>query len=279
MPGKLYIIATPIGNLSDVSMRTLEAIKGCAFVLAEDTRVSIKLMSHFDIQKRLISCHDFNEENRVKLLADANAQSQSVALISDAGTPLVSDPGYKIVQEAIALNMVVVPIPGPSAFLLALVGSGLPCESFVFEGFLPDKSVMQKRKLQDLKTETRTLIFYVSPHKVLRTLALMSQILGDRRACVARELTKFYEEFIRGKISEIIPILQSREVLGEIVLVLEGASASESDSITDEELRNQIRTLLTSGKSVRDVSAEIAQVHNMKKSEVYKIALQEQSQL
>jgi 16S rRNA (cytidine1402-2'-O)-methyltransferase len=280
MSGKLYVIATPIGNLGDVSTRTVEAIQSCDFVLAEDTRVTIKLLSHFGIQKRLVSCHEYNESERVKMLGEANAQSQSVALISDAGTPLVSDPGYKIVQEAIALNMVVIPIPGPSAFLLALVGSGLPCDRFVFEGFLPDKAISQKKRLEELRDETRTLIFYVSPHKVLKTLALMHEVLGVRRACIAREITKFYEEFVRGTLVELKEEFSSRDILGEFVLVVEGANKDAGgNAISEELLQKEIREHLAAGLSVRDLSAAIAERYELKKSAIYKLAIEVSSQL
>ena len=147
----------------------------------------------------MISCHEHNEADRLQALGQAAANNESVALISDAGTPLISDPGYQIVREAIAVGMTVIPIPGPSAFLLALVGSGLPCDKFVFEGFLPDKTSAQKTRLEELRTETRTLVFYISPHKLIKNLTVLLEVFGDREICLARELTKKYEEFLRGE--------------------------------------------------------------------------------
>ena len=278
MSGKLYVIATPIGNLGDVCPRTVEAISSCEFVLAEDTRVTIKLLSHFGIQKRLVSCHEFNESDRVKMLSHANSQNHGVALISDAGTPLISDPGYKIVQEAIALNMVVIPVPGPSAFLLALVGSGLPCDRFVFEGFLPDKPTAQRKRLEVLSSERRTLIFYVSPHKVLKTLSLMQEVFGDRKACIAREITKFYEEFVRGTLEELKQNFSKREILGEFVLVVAGAHEDAQDHASEELLRKEISAHLAAGLSVKDLSAAIAERYELKKSAIYKLAIDVASQ-
>jgi 16S rRNA (cytidine1402-2'-O)-methyltransferase len=275
MSGKLYVVATPIGNLGDVSSRTVDAIQSCDFVLAEDTRVTIKLLSHFGIQKRLVSCHEFNESERLQLLTQANAQNQCVALISDAGTPLVSDPGYKIVQQAIALNMVVIPVPGASAFLLALVGSGLPCDRFVFEGFLPDKPASQRKHLEQLRDEKRTLIFYVSPHKVLKTLALMQDVFGNRRACIAREITKFYEEFVRATLLELKEEFSRRDILGEFVLVVAGADKDAADNeISEAMLRQVIGEHLAAGLSVKDISSAIAQRYALKKSVIYKLAVE-----
>ncbi len=276
MSGNLFIVATPIGNLNDLTNRIRSVIEECNFVLAEDTRVTIKILNHLNIKKEMFSCHEHNESDRTRALAQAAAEGQSVALISDAGTPLISDPGYQIVREAIALGMTVIPIPGPSAFLLALVGSGLPCDKFVFEGFLPDKNSAQKSRLEELRTETRTLVFYVSPHKLIKNLTAMLEVFGDREICLARELTKLHEEFLRGKISRMIDKYSSTEIRGEFVLVVSGMTKENETDITEDDVRVAIRAELALNRSVKDLSALLAEQLHWKKSEVYRMALDEQ---
>ncbi|HEY9733969.1 MAG TPA: 16S rRNA (cytidine(1402)-2'-O)-methyltransferase [Drouetiella sp.] len=277
MSGILFIVATPIGNLDDLTNRIRAVIEQSKFVLAEDTRVTIKILNHLNLKKQMISCHEHNEEARLQLLAQAARDGDSVALISDAGTPLISDPGFQIVREAIAVGMTVIPVPGPSAFLLALVGSGLPCDKFVFEGFLPDKSSAQKSRLEELRTETRTLVFYVSPHKLTKTLTAMLEVLGDRDICLARELTKLHEEFLRGRISKMIEKYTKDEVRGEFVLVVSGASEqSNAIAITETEVRAAIRAEFASNRSVKDISALLADQFHWKKSDIYRLALDEQ---
>lgn len=277
MSGTLFIVATPIGNLDDLTIRVSKVIEQSKFVLAEDTRVTIKILNHLGLKKQMISCHEHNEGDRLQALAEAAAAGESIALISDAGTPLISDPGYQIVREAIALGMKVIPIPGPSAFLLALVGSGLPCDKFVFEGFLPDKTSAQKSRLEELRTDHRTLVFYISPHKLIKNLSVFLEALGDREICLARELTKLHEEFLRGKISTMIEKYSHEEIRGEFVLVVAGMSAeNESAEVTEEEVRAAIRAEFESNRSVKDISALLAEQFHWKKSDVYRLALDEQ---
>jgi len=273
MPGKLYIVSTPIGNLRDISPRVTQALCDSDFVLAEDTRVTIKLMSHLGLSKRLLSCHDFNEEQRTTTLEQAAQRSEVVALVSDAGTPLVSDPGFRIVRKAIELEMEVIPIPGPSAFLLALIGSGLPCERFVFEGFLPDKPGAARKRLNQIKDEQRTIVFYVSPHKIKKTLNTVAEQLGDRAACIARELTKLHEQFLRGSLHSLIERLQDWEPRGECVLVVAGNDASAEPLTAEEEIEAAIAEQIRCGKRMSDVAAEVAARFGLRKSEVYKMAL------
>lgn len=277
MSGTLFIVATPIGNLDDLTIRIRKVIEQSKFVLAEDTRVTIKILNHLNLKKQMVSCHEHNESARLQELAQAAAQGDSVALISDAGTPLISDPGYQIVREAIALGMAVVPIPGPSAFLLALVGSGLPCDKFVFEGFLPDKVSAQKSRLEELRTETRTTVFYVSPHKLIKNLTALLEVFGDREICLARELTKLHEEFVRGRISTIIEKYSNQEIRGEFVLVVAGLPASSQTETSEDELREAIRAELKANRSVKDIAALLAEQFHYKKSDVYRLALNEQN--
>ncbi|CAN5693256.1 16S rRNA (cytidine(1402)-2'-O)-methyltransferase [soil metagenome] len=277
MSGTLFIVATPIGNLDDLTIRISKVIEQSKFVLAEDTRVTIKILNHLGLKRQMISCHEHNEADRLQALGQAAAEGESVALISDAGTPLISDPGYQIVREAIALGMTVIPIPGPSAFLLALVGSGLPCDKFVFEGFLPDKTSAQKTRLEELRTETRTLVFYISPHKLIKNLTVFLEVFGDREICLARELTKLYEEFLRGKISDMIDKYSKEEIRGEFVLVVAGMSAEiESAAVREDEVRAAIRAEFESNRSVKDISALLSEQFHWKKSDIYRLALDEQ---
>ncbi len=279
MPGKLYIVSTPIGNLRDISPRVTQALCDSDFILAEDTRVTIKLMSHLGLSKRLVSCHDYNEQHRAEALVEAASNSQSVALVSDAGTPLVSDPGYRVVRKSIELGMDVIPVPGPSAFLLALIGSGLPCDKFVFEGFLPDKSGLAKKRLAVLKNEERTIVFYVSPHKLKKTLDMVAAEFGERPACIARELTKFYEEFKRGTLPELVEQIKDQEIRGECVLVVGGNKESKESVTTEEEVHQVIAEHIRAGKRMGEVASEVAHRFGLKKSDVYKIALEQSDDL
>lgn len=280
MSGKLFIIGTPIGNLEDISSRVKTTLALCDLILAEDTRVSIKLLNHLGLKKKMLSCHKFNEHERLELLKKCAAAEQSVALISDAGMPLISDPGHPISQLAIELGMEIIPIAGPSAFLLALVGSGLPLDKFVFEGFLPDKSGELKAALNALQGERRTMVFYVAPHKLERTLEIAFEVLGDRPAALARELTKLHEEFIRGTIASIIQATKVKPPRGECVLVLGGASEivlDMSDWLSDEKKRKTIFTYideaLGSGLKLSQAAAEAARKFNVSRSDIYKEAL------
>lgn len=276
MSGTLFIVATPIGNLDDLTIRIRNVIEQSKFVLAEDTRVTIKILNHLGLKKQMLSCHEHNEEDRFRVLDDAAAANECVALISDAGTPLISDPGYQIVRQAIQLQMTVIPIAGPSAFLLALVGSGLPCDKFVFEGFLPDKSSAQKSRLLELESDNRTLIFYMSPHKLIKNLNAVLEVFGDRAACLARELTKKHEQFIRAPLSHLIEKYKHEEIRGEFVLVVAGKSEdAASEAVTEESVREAIRAELKNQRTVKDIAAILSDQFKWKKSDVYRLALDE----
>lgn len=207
------------------------------------------------------------------MLAEMAAKDANVAVVSDAGTPLVSDPGYQIVQAALECGMQIVPIPGPSAFLLALVGSGLPTDRFVFEGFLPDRQKTRRKKLESLKDERRTIVFYVAPHDLLNAIELVHSILGDRQACLGRELTKLHEEFIRGNMSEIIRQVNDRGIKGEYVLVIAGAEPPPEVELTEEELLTEISERLKGGRGLKEVSQELAQELNLRRADIYKLGL------
>jgi 16S rRNA (cytidine1402-2'-O)-methyltransferase len=276
LPGKLFLVATPIGNLGDITPRTKSALEESDFILAEDTRVSIKILNHLEIKKRLISCHDHNESGRVELIEQAASESKTIALVCDAGTPLVSDPGYVIVQAAIRAGMTIVPIPGPSASLLALIASGLPANKFVFEGFLPEKPSALKQRLTELKDETRTTIFYISPHKLEKTLTAIREVLGNRKACLARELTKLHEEFIRTDLDGILEVMKARTLLGEYVLVIAGAEVLEhriDDPAQLDIVNAEIEKMLAGGMGVKEISQECVKKFGWKRSKIYELAV------
>lgn len=218
----LYIVPTPIGNLQDITIRSIETLKSVDFILAEDTRHSIKLLHHLEIQKPLISFHQHNEHKKLDEVIDKILSSQSAALISDAGTPGISDPGFLLVRACIEKDIEVITLPGPTAFVPALVSSGLPCDKFVFEGFLPHKKGRQTR-LQILAEETRTFILYESPYRLLKTLQQLAEFLGkERKASVSREISKIHEETIRGTLQELINHYSDKKIKGEIVIVVSG---------------------------------------------------------
>ncbi len=223
MEGKLYIVPTPIGNLKDMTFRAIEILKDVDLILAEDTRTSGKLLKHFEIDTPQRSFHKFNEHKVVDNLIAQMKSGQNFALISDAGTPAISDPGYLIVHKSIENNIPVETLPGATAFVPALVNSGLPAERFVFEGFLPVKKG-RKTRLESLQEEPRTMIFYESPHKLLKTLKDFSLYFGtDRQVSISREISKMYEETLRGDLSEVIKKLEEKpSIKGEFVIVLAG---------------------------------------------------------
>ena len=220
---KLYLVPTPIGNLGDITFRAIEVLKEVDLILAEDTRKSGILLKHFQISKPVHSHHKFNEHRTIENLVQRLMGGTSIALITDAGTPGISDPGFLLVRACIKEGISVESLPGPTAFVPALVNSGLPCEKFVFEGFLPQKKGRQKR-LTELSTETRTMVLYESPYRLVKTLTQMVEHFGpDRRGSVSRELTKVHEETLRGTLEELVRHYSQGTVKGEIVIVVEGA--------------------------------------------------------
>jgi len=222
MSGKLYIVPTPIGNLDDITLRALDILRSADIILAEDTRTTSKLLKHFDISVPMQSYHQYNEHKRLQDFINQLQAGRTLALVSDAGTPGISDPGFLLIREALNNGIEVEVLPGPTAFVPALLLSGLPADRFVFEGFLPHKKGRQKR-LQKLQDEERTIILYESPHRLLKTLQQLQEYLGpDRRASVSRELTKKFEETRRGTLKELADYYSRNPVKGEIVLVVEG---------------------------------------------------------
>ena len=222
--GRLYVVSTPIGNLEDITLRALRVLKEVEIIAAEDTRRARQLLAHYQIKGPILtSYHDHNKERKTPILVRQMLSGHSVAVVSDAGTPGISDPAYFLVNHALKSQIPVVPIPGASALMAALVVSGLPTDRFVFEGFLPAKRSKRKKRLQELKEETRTVVLFESPHRLLPSLKDTQQILGDREVCLCRELTKRFEETLRGRLSQIIEQLQGEKCRGEFVLVIRGA--------------------------------------------------------
>jgi 16S rRNA (cytidine1402-2'-O)-methyltransferase len=221
-PGILYLVSTPIGNLEDITLRALRVLKEVNLIAAEDTRKTGMLLKNYSIFNKLTSYHDFNKEKKVYDLLQSLKSGDSIALVSDAGTPGISDPAFLMVKLAIQEGIKVESIPGPTAFVSALIVSGLPTDKFTFEGFLPAKSGRREKRILELSEEKKTLIFYESPHRFLETLENLLSILGDRKACVARELTKRFEEVRRGKLSEIKEYFENNKIRGEFVLIVEG---------------------------------------------------------
>ena len=223
--GTLYVCATPIGNLGDSSQRLLDTLKSVDLIAAEDTRQTKKLLDRFEIQKPSTSYHKFNIKEKTGHIIAQLLDGKNIALVSDAGMPGISDPGEELIREAIANNILVIPIPGPSALITSLAVSGLDTKRFVFEGFLPHEGKARRRILRKLVEGERTLIFYESPHRLTRCLKDILDTLGDRKVCVAREVTKIHEEFFRGSASLALAHFSSKEVLGEITLIVEGKTA------------------------------------------------------
>ena len=233
--GKLFLVPTPIGNLEDMTFRGIRILKEADLILAEDTRTSAKLLAHFEIRNKLVSHHKFNEHKTVEMIARQIEDGKNVALISDAGTPGISDPGFLLVRTCLEKDIEVECLPGATALIPALVNSGFPTDRFTFEGFLPQKKGRQK-KIKELVTEPRTMIFYESPYRLVKSLEQFAEFMGsNRKASVSRELSKFFEENRRGTLAELIEYFRSKTVKGEIVVVLEGYQ-TEKDGEEDVEL-------------------------------------------
>jgi 16S rRNA (cytidine1402-2'-O)-methyltransferase len=268
MTGTLYLVATPIGNLEDITLRALRVLKEADLIACEDTRQTRKLLDHYGIAKPTVSYHEHNETERARELAGKLAAGARIALVSDAGMPLVADPGYRLVQEAIAAGAKVEPVPGPSALLAALAASGLPTDAFHFGGFLPVKAGQRRRALATLHGEEATLIFYEAPHRILETLEAVEETLGPRQVAVARELTKIHEEFLRGTAAEVRAILAARAtVKGEITLLIGRAAAPPPD---DTPLEDAVAECMRQGMSRMDAIKTVARRRGLPKRAVYR---------
>ncbi|OOV88433.1 16S rRNA (cytidine(1402)-2'-O)-methyltransferase [Oceanospirillum linum] len=272
----LYVVATPIGNLADISERALKVLRSVDLIAAEDTRHTRQLLMHFTINKPLFSVHDHNEQQRIeKVIAELSA-GQSIALVSDAGTPLISDPGFHVVQAVRQAGFQVVPVPGPCALVTALSAAGMPTDRFCFEGFLPAKSSGRKKQLLQVEEETRTLVFYESPHRIVDSLTDMADVLGGhRRITVAREITKTFETFYTGSLDEVLVWIQAdaNQQRGEFVLVVAGAPAKEDEEAAAVSAEKVLKVLLDE-LPVKQAAALCAKITGQKKNALYQQALE-----
>lgn len=278
-PGTLYVCGTPIGNLGDISRRLEDTLKLVDLIAAEDTRRTAQLLNHLGIRKPMVSYHEHNLRKSGEALLQQLKNGMNVALVSDAGMPGISDPGEQLIQSCLEADIPLVLIAGPVAGIHALILSGLPTERFAFEGF-PDRSKKVRRKqFEALISETRTLIFYEAPHRLEATLKEMLEVFGDRRIAVARELTKRYESFVRGTLSEAIHHFETEAPKGEFVLVLAGAAPEvvagpSMEKPSEAALMEELRCLVEAGMSRKDAAAEVASRHQLSKKEAYKLSAQ-----
>jgi 16S rRNA (cytidine1402-2'-O)-methyltransferase len=278
MAGTLYIVSTPIGNLEDLTQRALRVLREVDLIACEDTRHTRKLLNHFGIDAKTISHHEHNERERANELCAMMVDGKNVAIVSDAGTPLISDPGYHIVNVAIEKGFRVVPIPGPTAFVAALSASGLPSDQFVFAGFLPARSGARKAKLDALRSIDATLVFYEAPHRIAPALRDAAETLGNRDAVVARELTKLHEEFIRGTLDELAGLFsQPDKTRGEMVLMIAGAQSSQnidrSSTTPPEALIKRLNELGREGLDGKAALKQAARELGLKRDEAYRLML------
>ena len=269
----LYLVGTPIGNLEDITFRAVRVLKSVDVIAAEDTRHTGKLLQHFQIDTPQVSYHDHNTQQRVPQLIRRLEQGEAIALVSDAGMPGISDPGYELVCACVAANLKVVPIPGPSAVVAAVAAAGLPSDRFVFEGFLPTKGKARKARITTLAAEPRTTILYESPHRLLKTLSELQQVLSsDRQITVARELTKRYEEFWRGTLEEAVTHYQKVAPKGEFTLAI-APSPPQQTTLSQNEITTQLKNLLAQGLSRTEASRQIAQRTTLSKRDIYQLSL------
>ncbi|MFC1559769.1 16S rRNA (cytidine(1402)-2'-O)-methyltransferase [Candidatus Margulisiibacteriota bacterium] len=267
----LYIVGTPIGNLEDITLRALRVLKEVDLIAAEDTRHTGILLNKYSIKKPLTSYHKFNIKEKTEHLVSTVRSGKSVALVSDAGMPGISDPGYELIVEALKKGVEVVPVPNTSALLVALSASGINTDRFVFEGFLPVKTGDRKKRLERLKTEERTIVFYEAPHRLIKTLTDLQSAIGDRNICVARELTKKFEEFSRGSISDQISKFSKSKPKGEFVVVVEGGQGEPKRDTGDANIL--MAELLKAGISQKDTVKIVSNYTKIPKNKLYKLAL------
>ena len=258
--GCLYVVGTPIGNLEDISLRALRILREAGQIACEDTRHTRKLLEHYDIHRPLISYHEHNETSRASELVAALEQGAKIALVTDAGTPLVSDPGFRLVALCVRHGVAVVPVPGPSALLAALSASGIPSDEFIFAGFLPSRQGERRRALERLRLEERTIVLYEAPHRVADSLADALEILGDRPACLAREITKLHEEFLRGSLAQLAAQVRAKPPRGEATLILGPPEAQQAASLQEaaQNLSERVEELMRQAHLDRKEALKLA---------------------
>lgn len=276
--GRLYICPTPIGNLEDITLRVLRVLKEVDYIAAEDTRHTLKLLNHFDIQKTLTSYHEHNRIHKGELIVRDLLEGKQIALVSDAGMPGISDPGHELILSCIEQEIDFEVLPGATAGILALIASGLDNSRFSFEGFLNRDKKKRKERLERISHEDRTLVFYEAPHRLMDTLKDCKQVLGNRKAVVARELTKKYEEFLRGSLTDLIQIFENTPPKGEIVLLVEGVSEeailkAEAAKYEEQSIREHLLELLETGIDKKEAIKAVAKARRISKREVYQEAI------
>ncbi|MBO4432581.1 MAG: 16S rRNA (cytidine(1402)-2'-O)-methyltransferase [Clostridia bacterium] len=270
MSGKIYVVGTPIGNLGDFSPRAVEVLKQVDFIAAEDTRVTLKLLNHFGIKKETVSYYEHNKNKKGAYLIKRVLDGENLAIVSDAGMPAISDPGEDIVREAHNLNVKVESVPGPSALVTALSISGFKSGRFCFEGFLSVNKISRKKHLEEIKNEKRTMVFYEAPHKLLKTLADMREVLGEREICVLRELTKIHETVYRFDFTKALEYFTDNPPKGEFVLIIAGKDEDEAPQMSFEDAVKLAKKLQSEGKALSLAAKEAATVSGFKKGEIYK---------
>jgi 16S rRNA (cytidine1402-2'-O)-methyltransferase len=273
MNGTLYIVSTPIGNLEDITLRALRILKEVDLIAAEDTRHTLKLLSHYGISKPLISYWGEKEKVKADEVLKRLVSGRSVALVSDAGTPGISDPGSVVIRKALEEGIAVVPVPGPVAIIAALTLSGFSAEEFVFSGFLPARQAQRRKALTDLAFEKRTIVLYESPHRLLESTADMAEIFGARRAAVVKEITKIHEEVMRGAMTELYALLRETKVAGEYVVVIEGRQEG-TDMCREEDALGEIAALMKKGLGRKEAVKRIAEQYGLSKKELYDRSLE-----
>ncbi len=269
--GRLFIVGTPIGNLEDITLRAIRTLKEADVIACEDTRRTQKLLNHYDVRTPTVSYHDHNEMTRAPELIIKIEQGMDIALVTDAGMPVASDPGYRLVHLAIRHNVPIIPVPGASAFVAALAASGLPVDKFRFLGFLPRKRAARRKALEEIKRSTKTLVFYEAPHRVIEMLEDVRTELGDRPVVVAREVTKVHEEFLRGPVSEVLGKLGTKQVKGEITVLVGGPVAEEKRPAPVRSIKKELERLMAeSGLNARGALKVVARGRGISRSEAYR---------
>jgi 16S rRNA (cytidine1402-2'-O)-methyltransferase len=271
--GILYLVATPIGNLEDMSPRAMRVLREASLIAAEDTRHTGKLLKHFGIKTPLTSYFEHNKLDKLDFILDKLSHGD-VALVSDAGMPAINDPGYELVKAALASGFDVLPVPGPSAPISALAVSGLPTDSFLYLGYLPHKASERRKSVERISDSLYTLIFFESPYRIVESLEDILSILGDRKICVAREMTKMFEEYWRGTVSGALDYFKSQPARGEFTLVVEGKKREANAQWTEEQLRAAIKRESQSNKSAKEISAELAEQSGWNKRDIYRLIIQ-----
>ena len=276
--GTLYVVGTPIGNLKDITLRAIETLENADIILAEDTRQTLKLLNHLNISKQMISYHRHNEEDKIEMVVSLLDKGKNIALVSDAGMPIISDPGQGLVKYLVNNSYNIEVIPGVTALITAIVRSGMDSTRFTFEGFLSVSKKQRIKRLEELKDEIRTMIFYEAPHKILYTLKDMLEVFGDRNICIFRELTKIHEEYVNTTFSTAIKSIEENGIKGEIVLIIEGKSEVELEEKRKEELEKTdpidlVKEYISNGMDKKEAIKKVAKEYGVNKNEIYKKCL------